>query len=132
MIALFDAVDVREPAHLGGHDWGAVVSWTLSGDHAARFKSFVVMSVGHPAEYRRGFEQKWRAWYIYIFLIRGLAERLLPARDWFAIRKLVDDPAETAARIAAFSRPGRLTAGRAEARRGGQEGVRTCRSRGYP
>src|SRR3546814_12652480 len=69
------------------------------------------MSVGHPAEYRRGFEQKWRAWYIYIFLIRGLAERLLPARDWFAIRKLVDDPAETDARIAALSRPGRLTAG---------------------
>src|SRR3546814_9209774 len=72
------------------------------------------MSVGHPAEYRRGFEQKWRAWYIYIFLIRGLAERLLPARDWFAIRKLIDDSAETDARIAALSRPGRLTAGRSE------------------
>src|SRR3546814_21072118 len=69
------------------------------------------MSVGHPAEYRRGFEQKWRAWYIYIFLIRGLAERLLPARDWFAIRKLDDDPAETDARNAALSRPGRINAG---------------------
>src|SRR3546814_5339363 len=60
IIALLDALDVREPAHLVGHDWGAVVGWKLAIDHAARFKSFVVMSVGHPAEYRRGFEQKWR------------------------------------------------------------------------
>src|SRR3546814_21199289 len=42
--------------------------------------------------------------------MRGLAGRLLPARDWFAIRKLIDDSAETDARIAALSRPGRLNA----------------------
>lgn len=111
IIALLDALDVREPAHLVGHDWGAVVGWKLAIDHAVRFKSFAVMSVGHPAEYRRGFEQKWRSWYIYIFLMRGLAERLLRARNWLAMRKLVDDPMETDARIKTLSRPGRLTAG---------------------
>ena len=111
IIALLDALDVREPAYLVGHDWGAVVGWKLAIDHAARFRSFVVMSVGHPCEYRRGFEQKWRAWYIYIFLMRGLAEWLLRAGDWRAMRALVDDPDETAARIAALSPPGRLRAG---------------------
>lgn len=111
IIALLDVLDVREPAHLVGHDWGAVVGWKLAIDHAPRFRSFAVMSVGHPAEYRRGFEQKWRAWYIYIFLMRGLAEFLMRAGNWRALRALVDDPIETEARIAALSRPGRLTAG---------------------
>lgn len=111
IVALLDALDVHAPAHLVGHDWGAVVGWKLAIDHAARFSSFAVMSVGHPAEYRRGFEQKWRSWYAYIFLLRGLAERLIRARDWFAMRKLGDDALETDARIAALSRPGRLRAG---------------------
>ncbi|NGY06232.1 alpha/beta fold hydrolase [Solimonas terrae] len=111
IIALLDALGIHEPVHLVGHDWGAVVGWQLAIEHAARFRSFAVMSVGHPAEYRRGFEQKWRSWYIYLFLLRGLAERLIRAGNWRAMRTLVDDPGENEARVAALSRPGRLTAG---------------------
>jgi pimeloyl-ACP methyl ester carboxylesterase len=69
------------------------------------------MSVGHPNEYRGSIEQKLRAWYVFVFLIPGLAERLLSAGDWAVLRRMSPDPAETETRIAALSRPGRLTAG---------------------
>lgn len=111
IVALLDALDIREPAHLVGHDWGAVVGWKLAVDHASRFRSLTVMSVGHPLEYRRGLEQKLRAWYVGIFLMRGVAERLIRAGDWRLFRAFFQDPAEAQARIAALSRPGRLTAG---------------------
>lgn len=111
IVAVLDALDVREPAHLVGHDWGAVVGWKLAADHAPRFRSYLAMSVGHPLEYRRGLEQKLRAWYIGIFLIRGLAETLLRAGHWRALQIFGNNPTENEARIAALSRPGRLTAG---------------------
>ncbi|WP_020650302.1 alpha/beta fold hydrolase [Solimonas variicoloris] len=110
MLGLLDALDVREPVRLVGHDWGAVVGWQLAIDAPQRWHSYVAMSVGHPAEYRRGIEQKLRGWYAFMFLVPGLAETLLPAGNWRALRSLsAADEAE--ARVAALSRPGRLTAG---------------------
>lgn len=110
MIALLDALGVREPVRLVGHDWGAVVGWQLAIAHPQRFHSFVAMSVGHPDEYRRGLAQKLRAWYAFFFLLRGVSETLIRAGDWRLFRRLSADPAETAQRIAALSRPRRLTA----------------------
>ncbi|NKF24271.1 alpha/beta fold hydrolase [Solimonas marina] len=109
--ALLDALGISEPAHLVGHDWGAMVGWKLAVDHAPRFASFMVMSVGHPLEYRRSIEQQLRAWYIGVFLLRGFSERLLRAGDWRALRKLSLDAEDADARVAALARPGRLTAG---------------------
>ncbi|MGH8446172.1 MAG: alpha/beta fold hydrolase [Solimonas sp.] len=111
MEALLDALDVREPVRLVGHDWGAVVGWKLAIDAPQRFHSYLAMSVGHPAEYQRGLEQKLRAWYAFLFLLPGIAEALIRAGDWGVFRRLANDPIETQARIRALSRPGRLTAG---------------------
>jgi len=111
MVALLDAMNITEPVHLVGHDWGAVVGWLLAADHPQRFASYVAMSVGHPDEYRRGFGQKVRGWYTFVFLIPGLAERLLPAGNWATLRKLSADREEAEARIAALSPRGRLRAG---------------------
>ncbi|WP_028079463.1 alpha/beta fold hydrolase [Solimonas soli] len=111
MIALLDALGIAEPVRLVGHDWGAVVGWQLAAAHPQRFASYVAMSVGHPDEYRRGIGQKLRGWYTFVFLIPGLAERLLRAGRWTALRKLSTDADDAAARIAALSPPGRLRAG---------------------
>ena len=34
--------------HLVGHDWGAILAWTLTGTHSERLKSLPVLSTPHP------------------------------------------------------------------------------------
>lgn len=86
--ALMDAAGLDE-AHVVGHDWGGAVAWAAAVDCPARVTSVSVFSVPHPsavgAAMRRG--QAFRSWYLAVFLVPGLAERLLEPGstrwDWF-------------------------------------------------
>jgi pimeloyl-ACP methyl ester carboxylesterase len=109
---LLRALGIREPVHVMGHDWGAVVTWCLAITRPKAVRSAVVISVGHPTEYARaGLEQKRKGLYTLGWQFPVLAERWLAANDWARMRHWLrqhPDP-ETCLRL--LARPGRLTAG---------------------
>lgn len=75
--ALIDTLDAG-PVHLVGHDWGAVVAWTVATD-TEPVRSLTAVSVGHPAAFLRSMlgSQILKSWYIGMFQVPGLPERLL-------------------------------------------------------
>ncbi len=68
--------------HLVGHDWGAVVAWAYAGQHPARLHTLAAVSVGHTAAFLRSWlgRQILRSWYMFLFQLPGLPERLARRR----------------------------------------------------
>ena len=113
---LLDALDV-ERATVVGHDWGAALAWSLAMSLPARVQRLVAVSVGHGlASAAAGNRQRELSWYMLWFLFPGVAERVLPARDWAFFREWAwggappgaDEDADR--QVADLSRPGALTA----------------------
>jgi pimeloyl-ACP methyl ester carboxylesterase len=100
-----------------GHDWGAAVAWNLTHRHPDLVDRLAALSVGHPgANLAAGLRQRQLSWYMLWFLHVGVAERVLPERDWHAFRGWAWDGAargsnqEMDRQIADLSRPGALAA----------------------
>lgn len=112
LLGLFAALDVREPVHVVGHDWGAVVAWALAIAHPGRVRSTVVISVGHPREYAlAGLEQKRKGMYTIYWQLRGIAEASLARDDFAGLRWWARHHPDVETSVRHMSRPGRLTAG---------------------
>lgn len=114
VLGVADALGVDRFA-LAGHDWGAVLGWTLalSTDRVTRYAAF---SVGHPAAFASaGFGQKAMSWYMLWFQFPGVAEQVLPAHDWQFLRawaqaSFPEGHPLPQRQIADLARPGALTA----------------------
>ncbi|MEH6821082.1 MAG: alpha/beta fold hydrolase [Dietzia psychralcaliphila] len=82
VIALLDSADIPA-AHVVGHDWGAAVAWGVAAAHPDRVRSLTAVSVPHPAAFLRAMivsDQLLRSWYIGLFQLPWLPERLLTSR----------------------------------------------------
>ena len=55
----------------------------------------VVLSVGHPATFRRTLEQRQKSWYMLLFQFPGVAERWLTGDNWANFRTLGATPTPT-------------------------------------
>jgi pimeloyl-ACP methyl ester carboxylesterase len=109
---LLKAIGIREPVHLMGHDWGAVVTWCLAITRPATVRSAVAISVGHPTEYARaGLEQKRKGLYTIGWQFPALAERWLTADGWARMRHWLRQHPDPESCLRDLARPGRLTAG---------------------
>jgi len=75
-----------EKVNLVGHDWGAVVAWTLAIKYPERLQRLSIMNVPHPAVMKRflqrDFEQFRRSWYVFFFQLPWLPEAGLKQNDW--------------------------------------------------
>nr|WP_321986843.1 alpha/beta hydrolase [uncultured Lichenicoccus sp.] len=74
-----------------GHDWGAMVAWCFAAARIRPLDRLVVMNVPHPLCFRaalRHWRQLRRSWYIALFQIPRLPERLLAAGDGAAVRRM--------------------------------------------
>ena len=110
LIAILDAQGVGK-ARVVAHDWGAIQAWHLALRHPERVERLIVLSVGHPASYANGgLMQKLRAYYVWLFQLRGVAEWLIRRFDWLALRLLTGFPQEAPRWRSLLGRPGRLTA----------------------
>ncbi len=85
IIGLIDALGY-EKVNLVGHDWGAVVAWTLALKYPGRLHKLGIMNVPHPTVMRRfltrDFEQIRRSWYVFFFQLPWFPERFMSADDW--------------------------------------------------
>jgi len=85
IIGLTDALGY-EKVNLVGHDWGAVVAWTLAIKYPERLQRLGIMNVPHPAVMKkflqRDFEQFRRSWYVFFFQLPWLPEAGLKRNDW--------------------------------------------------
>lgn len=110
LVAVLDHLKV-DSVNLVGHDWGAVIGWHFAMAHPDRVNRYAALSVGHPTAYARGpLEQKLKAYYVLLFQLRGIAEWMLRANNWWLFRMVTRQPNEVVRWIKRLSAPGRLTA----------------------
>ena len=97
-------------AHVVGHDWGAALAWGMASLAPGAVDHLVVLSVGHPATFRRTLEQCEKSWYMLLFQFPGVAERWLSDDDWANFRNWAGHP-DADQVIADLSANGSLTPG---------------------
>lgn len=99
VIALLDAAGI-DRAHVVGHDWGAMVAWTLAQSHPDRIRTVTALSVPHPGAFARSLAgtQALKSTYILLFQLPWLPETILGR---FARRGIPGLPRELAAGYAA-------------------------------
>ena len=81
-----------ERAHVVGHDWGAALAWGLAALASDRVDHLAVLSVGHPATFRRTPRQREKSWYTLLFQFPGIADRWLADTDWANFRNWAGHP----------------------------------------
>ncbi len=83
-LAAIDAVGA-EQVDLVGHDWGAVIAWTLAARHPERVRSLVAVSIPHPRAFASAVahdpDQRQRSAYMVLFRQRDKAAHILLADD---------------------------------------------------
>ena len=67
--------------------WGLRVAGTCD-----RVDHLVVLSVGHPATFRRALEQHEKSWYMLLFQFAGVAEQWLSDNNWANFRAWARHP----------------------------------------
>lgn len=110
LVGVLDAFGI-ERVQLVGHDWGAVIGWQFCLAHPERVDRYVALSVGHPGAFARApIAQKLKSYYVWLFQIRGLAERFILARQCRVLARLAGKPDEAVRWHEKLSRSGRATA----------------------
>ncbi len=106
-----------EGFHLVGHDWGGLVGWALAAAHPDRLRSLTSVSTPHPRAFASSLwrsSQLGRSWYLGLFQVPQVPERLLTLRDGTLLRRMLRGtglPAASAAGcVEAMLRPGALAA----------------------
>ncbi len=111
VLALIDARG-GGPVHLVGHDWGAVVAWALTAGRPDKVRSLTALSVPHPWGFIKTMAtsvQGLKSWYMYLFQLPWLPERLLSIQP-VRMRTLAGQSPQQAHRDAAhFPDPAALT-----------------------
>ncbi|MFE5479865.1 alpha/beta fold hydrolase [Nocardia sp. NPDC056541] len=82
VVALIEDID-RGPVHLVGHDWGAMVAWSVAAARPELVRTLVTVSVPHPGAFARSMissDQLLRSSYMALFQLPALPERLIRAR----------------------------------------------------
>lgn len=102
--------------HLVGHDWGALVAWSVAAAHPDRLRSLGIVSVPHPRAFaaarRDDAEQQEKSAYIEFFRTPDAPEEVFLANDAEGLRRAYQDvdPAIAEAHLRALQDPGALTA----------------------
>jgi len=94
VVGWIDDLD-QERVHLVGHDWGAVIGYAAAALAPERLLSLTTLAIPHPGRLQQGIRklpsQLWNSWYMLFFQLRGIADRVVEARDWAFIEKLWRD-----------------------------------------
>lgn len=71
---------------LAGHDWGAMVAWSLALSAPDRVKRLAIANVPHPAVFasylKSHISQMLKSWYVLFFQLPGIPEWFARLGDW--------------------------------------------------
>lgn len=115
VLAVADALDEKR-FHVVGHDWGAIVAWSLAAHHPARVRTLTAVSVPHPRAYahalRHDRTQVLRSSYVGLFRLPRVPEALFLWRDAALLRRALGElPADLRdAHVRVLTEPGAMTA----------------------
>ncbi len=121
VIALADACGFPK-VRLVGHDWGGLVAWWVASHHPERIERLAILNAPHPGivgDYMRSHPgQMLRSYYVGLFQIPGLPERLLTANRCRALRRALTTTSRPGAfaeadlerYVEAWLQPGAMTA----------------------
>ncbi len=92
VIGLFDHFGIKK-ARLVGHDWGAVVAWTVALNHPERLEKLTILNVPHPDVMSRfileNAEQRKKSWYVFFFQIPFFVEWVLRRDDYRNMKRVL-------------------------------------------
>jgi pimeloyl-ACP methyl ester carboxylesterase len=82
-----------ERFYLAGHDFGAMVSWSLASHAPKKVKRLIIANVPHPAIFKSYLRshpaQMLKSWYAVFFQLPALPERFVKTANWnFLIRAM--------------------------------------------
>lgn len=107
----------HEQFYLAGHDFGAMVSWSLALRAPERIRRMAIANVPHPSVFRSYLKnhpaQMLKSWYAMFFQIPGLPERFVKGGNWkFLVGAMPDywGEVEYDRYRKAWSQPGAITA----------------------
>jgi pimeloyl-ACP methyl ester carboxylesterase len=121
ILGLIDAFEY-EQVNLAGHDWGAMVAWSLAMRSPERLHRLGILNGPHPAVMAKfwlnSLEQIRRSWYVLFFLLPWLPEHSLRADHWRGLARAMRGSGrmhtftngDMKKYREAWSRPGALTA----------------------
>ncbi len=85
IIGLLDAYGIQK-AKLVGHDWGAVVAWTVAIDYPERLEKLAILNVPHPDVMvdfvLNNRAQRKKSWYVFFFQIPWFVEWILSRNNF--------------------------------------------------
>jgi epoxide hydrolase 4 len=92
VIAIIDQLG-QDRVHVVGHDWGALIAWSLALQQPHRLLHLAVLNVPHPAVLRRNIRKNPRqlakSWYALFFQIPWLPEYLISLNDFWLWKRLL-------------------------------------------
>jgi epoxide hydrolase 4 len=107
-------------AMVAGHDWGGAVAWATAIRHPETVRRLAILNVPHPRRMLEGLRtarQLRRSWYMLVFQLPGVSERMLRRHRFRALRRpFADarpgsyDDSDIDRYVEAWSQPGALTA----------------------
>jgi pimeloyl-ACP methyl ester carboxylesterase len=92
IVGLFDHFGIQK-AKLIGHDWGAVVAWTVAINHPERLEKLGILNVPHP-DVMVGFvlnnrTQRKKSWYVFFFQIPLYVEWILSKNNFEYLARML-------------------------------------------
>jgi pimeloyl-ACP methyl ester carboxylesterase len=92
VIGLLDHFGIQK-VRLVGHDWGAVVAWTVAIQFPERVEKLAILNVPHPDVMTRfvlgNSVQRKKSWYVFFFQIPILVEWILRRKNFEALAKML-------------------------------------------
>ena len=92
IIGLFDHFGIRK-AKLVGHDWGAVVAWTVAINYPARVEKLAILNVPHPDVMTdfvlNNSAQRKKSWYVFFFQIPMYVEWVLSKNNFEYLARML-------------------------------------------
>jgi pimeloyl-ACP methyl ester carboxylesterase len=88
---------------LAGHDWGGAVAWASAINHPDVVERLAVLNCPHPRRFLHAVRrppQLFKSWYMFLFQLPRVPERLARAGNWRFLRLVFAD-----ARPGAFEAP---------------------------
>ena len=92
IVGLVDHFGIQK-ARLVGHDWGAVVAWTVAINHSERVEKLAILNVPHP-DVMTDFvlnnpAQRKKSWYVFFFQIPWFVEWTLSKNNFEYLARML-------------------------------------------